>query len=198
MNTTSNHINDFIITPLGDGKFKLTRSDNHDDEIFYVAIDNMQNVRCECRAARQYRQRCVHIAEVLSYITKIVVLPEDAEIPDPLDVEQMENEAINIYILKLNKANNILTTKRSLAMERESQAVINLKHAKNAKSLLLRQKADKDIIEESITFIETCEDRKEETTLHLKIIGNKMEDIKSARISALVIQKNLQPPHERR
>ena len=192
MNTqTSERLNNYNITPHGEGNFSVYDLKKPGSQIFSVKISENYEVRCNCDENRRYRFRCIHMAAVLTYISKTLTLPENVEIPDPLDVEQMNHEDIQEYLLRINKALNLLNVRCEESITEQMEASMALTEAKLKKKTLKDHKAEEYMIEEAQNNETASDNRTRRAKLEVDIIKGRMKVLEGSRMIAMGILKKL-------
>jgi hypothetical protein len=179
-------IDGFEVLALGGGFFQVVDL----DETFHVSIKADRSLTCTCRAVN-YNQRCVHQAAVLTYLSGFQHLPEQVEIPEPIDVSQIEQAALNAYIIKLNRAHNVLTVKKIAAMRPLAERVSTFKFAKSKLSQIKHLKATPETIVATMHTVIDAELERDRAQLEYDIIAAHLEDVQTATMRAQSVLKKL-------
>ena len=189
---TIEHIRSIEVAPLGDGRFAVT-DPKRSEETLTVRIGKDMDVSCSCDESRRYHFRCSHIAAVLTNVSQILTLPEQVESPDPLDVTQMHEEAVNEYLIRVNKALNLLTVRKTEAMEHFNKTLELWKRARAERKTHKEMKADVETQHETQRIELERELEKDAAQSALNILKIKSEELNGARITAMSIKKSLRP-----
>jgi hypothetical protein len=183
---TPETVDRYEVAALGRGFFDVSDL----DETYRVEIKADKSLTCTCRAVT-YNQRCVHQAAALTYVAGFTQLPEQAEIPDPIDVKDIEAHALYAYIIKLNRAHNILTVKKISAMRPLVERVSTYKYAKSKLSQLKTLKADASTIVDAMKALIEAEMHRDMAQLEYDIVSAHLEDVQTATTRAQSVLKKL-------
>jgi hypothetical protein len=174
------------VSPLGKGYFAVA-----DLGVTYtVSIRHDRSLTCTCRAVN-YNQRCVHQAATLTYITQFKHLPEQVEIPEPIDVAHIEATALYAYLMALNRAHNVLTVKKIAAMRPLTDRVSRFKYIKNTLAQLKILKASPEQIVDAMKALIEAEALRDLAQLEYDIIAAHLEDVQTATMRAQSVLKKL-------
>ena len=189
---TIEHIHSIEIVPLGGGRFAAT-DPKRAEETLTVVIGKDMDVSCTCDESRRYHFRCAHIAAVLTNVSQILTLPEQVESPDPLDVSQMHEDGVNEYLIRVNKALNLLTVRKTEAMENFNTTLKLWKRARAERKTFKEMKAEPEAQQQAQRNELERELEKDAALNTLNILKIKSEELNGARITAMSIKKSLRP-----
>lgn len=180
------------LLPLGEGRFAVT-DPNQPNNIFTVAINSTMDVRCTCDDSKRYHIRCVHAAAVLTNVSQLTTLPEKIESPDPLDMNQLHEEAVNEYLVKVNKALNLISIRKIEAMDQAFEATSLWKRSKTERRILKDAKVNAVQLVEAHRLETNREIEKDRAMNTLNILKAKSDELNGNRITAMSIKKTLRP-----
>jgi hypothetical protein len=176
------------IALIGRGRFSVTDL----DESYVVQIHRDSSLSCTCRAG-QCKVRCAHQTAVLTYCTQFNHLPEQADIPSPIDVAQIEEEALTAYIIKLNRAHNVLAVQKTQALIPLAAQTKEFKRRRSRLRQMKLLKAPAETLIEEMKALDEAEALRDDAQLVLDILAVKMDDVQTATMRAQSVLKTLRP-----